>query len=258
MQISAQIHSEIFSSKKNQLVSFILKVGEFTRILFAYWRQYRWTVNLWRSWNCFNCKTSVFSSSDSLRRSSYSCLGRFPTPQWLTYMHAPNSCWGSLTRYLQGKLQDGMWLRYLTQSSSWKWRPRRKSRWYSKQPLAICGLQAAVGKLEGVQVFGGWLHTEDGIWCSWLYPRCLIGLCVTLQHWKNPKGSGPNVYNLGTVGHQIFWNYPNMEKEGTSNSLGQTSWWPSRDISSLLFRSRAKAELGWEELGITQCVKTHG
>ena len=115
--------------------------------------------------------------------------------------------------------------------------------------------QVAVGKLEQVQVFGDDYDTEDGTGVrDYIHVVDLAkGHVAALK--KIQKGSGLNVYNLGTgKGYSVLEIIQNMEKAvGRPIPYRIVERRPGDIAACYSDPAKAKAELGWEaELGITQ------
>ena len=78
---------------------------------------------------------------------------------------------------------------------------------------------------------------------------------------KTSKGSGLNIYNLGTgKGYSVLEIIQNMEKAvGRPIPYRIVERRPGDIAACYSDPAKAKAELGWEaELDIPKCVKTHG
>ena len=115
--------------------------------------------------------------------------------------------------------------------------------------------QVAVGKLEQVQVFGDDYDTEDGTGVrDYIHVVDLAkGHVAALQ--KIQKGSGLNIYNLGTgKGYSVLEIIQNMEKAvGRPIPYRIVERRPGDIAACYSDPAKAKAELGWEaELDITQ------
>ena len=115
--------------------------------------------------------------------------------------------------------------------------------------------QVAVGKLEQVQVFGDDYDTEDGTGVrDYIHVVDLAkGHVAALK--KLQKGSGLNVYNLGTgKGYSVLEIIQNMEKAvGHPIPYRIVERRPGDIAACYSDPAKAKAELGWEaELSITQ------
>ena len=115
--------------------------------------------------------------------------------------------------------------------------------------------QVAVGKLEQVQVFGDDYDTEDGTGVrDYIHVVDLAkGHVAALK--KLQKGSGLNVYNLGTgKGYSVLEIIQNMEKAvGRPIPYRIVERRPGDIAACYSDPAKAKAELGWEaELDITQ------
>jgi len=115
--------------------------------------------------------------------------------------------------------------------------------------------QVAVGKLEQVQVFGDDYDTEDGTGVrDYIHVVDLAkGHVAALK--KLQKGSGLNVYNLGTgKGYSVLEIIQNMEKAvGRPIPYRIVERRPGDIAACYSDPAKAKEELGWEaELGITE------
>ena len=115
--------------------------------------------------------------------------------------------------------------------------------------------QVAVGKLEQVQVFGDDYDTEDGTGVrDYIHVVDLAkGHVAALK--KLQKGSGLNIYNLGTgKGYSVLEIIQNMEKAvGRPIPYRIVERRPGDIAACYSDPAKAKAELGWEaELGITE------
>ena len=115
--------------------------------------------------------------------------------------------------------------------------------------------QVAVGKLEQVQVFGDDYDTEDGTGVrDYIHVVDLAkGHVAALK--KLQKGSGLNVYNLGTgKGYSVLEIIQNMEKAvGRPIPYRIVERRPGDIAACYSDPAKAKEELGWEAgLGITE------
>ena len=234
-------------------------VGESTRIPLAYYdNNIAGTISLLKVMEETNCKNIIFSSSATVYGDPHTVpiLEDFPLSatnpygrtklmleEILTDIHKADSEWNVVL------------LRYFNPIGA------HESGDLGENPNGIPNnllpyvTQVAVGKLEQVQVFGDDYDTEDGTGVrDYIHVVDLAkGHVAALK--KLQKGSGLNVYNLGTgKGYSVLEIIQNMEKAvGRPIPYRIVERRPGDIAACYSDPAKAKEELGWEaELGITE------
>ncbi len=234
-------------------------VGESTRIPLAYYdNNIAGTVSLLKAMEENNCKNIIFSSSATVYGDPHTVpiLEDFPLSVTNPYGRTKLMLEKILTDIYKA---DSEWnvvlLRYFNPIGA------HESGDLGENPNGIPNnllpyvTQVAVGKLEQVQVFGDDYDTEDGTGVrDYIHVVDLAkGHVAALK--KIQKGSGLNVYNLGTgKGYSVLEIIQNMEKAvGRPIPYRIVDRRPGDIAACYSDPAKAKAELGWEaELGITQ------
>ncbi len=234
-------------------------VGESTRIPLAYYdNNIAGTVSLLKAMEENNCKNIIFSSSATVYGDPHTVpiLEDFPLSVTNPYGRTKLMLEEFLTDIYKA---DSEWnvvlLRYFNPIGA------HESGDLGENPNGIPNnllpyvTQVAVGKLEQVQVFGDDYDTEDGTGVrDYIHVVDLAkGHVAALK--KIQKGSGLNVYNLGTgKGYSVLEIIQNMEKAVGRPIPYRIVERRSGDIAACYSDpAKAKAELGWEaELDITQ------
>lgn len=234
-------------------------VGESTRIPLTYYdNNIAGTLSLLKVMKETNCKNLIFSSSATVYGDPHTVpiLEDFPLSVTNPYGRTKLMIEEMLTDIYKS---DPEWnvvlLRYFNPIGA------HESGDLGENPNGIPNnllpyiTQVAIGKLEEVEVYGDDYNTKDGTGVrDYIHVVDLAkGHVAALK--KIQKGSGLNIYNLGTgKGYSVIEIIQNMEKAvGKSIPYCITERRPGDIASCYSDPSKAKEELGWvAELDITK------